>query len=92
MANISIHSLISGRVQGVWYRASTVEKAKALGLRGWVKNLSDGRVECLACGDEADVKALCDWFWQGSPLSKVTDVTCEEVVWQDFDDFKQIRS
>lgn len=91
MANISIRSFISGRVQGVWYRASTVEKAKTLGLTGWVKNLSDGRVECFASGDEDKIKLLCDWFWQGSPLSNVTEVTSEQETWEEFSEFKEIR-
>lgn len=65
---------ISGRVQGVWYRQSTLERATALGLTGWVRNLPDGRVEVLACGDTAKVESLRDWLWQGPPMASVSDV------------------
>ncbi len=70
-------SFVSGRVQGVFYRASCVRKAESLGLRGYARNLADGRVEVLACGDEARVNELLGWLWQGSPASKVTDVATE---------------
>jgi acylphosphatase len=70
-------SFVSGRVQGVFYRASCVRKAESLGLRGYARNLADGRVEVLACGDEARVNELVSWLWQGSPASKVTDVATE---------------
>ncbi|HET7175306.1 MAG TPA: acylphosphatase [Gammaproteobacteria bacterium] len=66
--------LVSGRVQGVFYRASTAERARALGVTGHAKNLPDGRVEVLACGEEATVAALCEWLWQGPPAAKVTAV------------------
>jgi acylphosphatase len=65
---------VSGRVQGVFYRASTAERARALGLTGYAKNLSDGRVEVLACGAEPGVRQLCEWLWQGPPAAKVTGV------------------
>jgi acylphosphatase len=66
--------LVSGRVQGVFYRASTAERARALGVTGYAKNLADGRVEVLACGEEAAVKELCGWLWEGSPAAKVEAV------------------
>ena len=58
--------LVSGKVQGVFYRASTAERARELGVTGYAKNLPDGRVEVLACGDEAAVQQLLDWL--KSPL------------------------
>ncbi len=70
--------LISGRVQGVFYRASTAERARALAVTGYAKNLPDGRVEVLACGEEAAVKELCDWLWQGPPAAKVEAVAIED--------------
>jgi acylphosphatase len=70
-------SFVSGRVQGVFYRATCVRKAESLGLAGFARNLSDGRVEVLACGDEAAVNELVAWLWEGSPASKVTDVATE---------------
>jgi acylphosphatase len=70
-------SFVSGRVQGVFYRATCVRKAESLGLAGFARNLSDGRVEVLACGDEAAVNEFVAWLWEGSPASKVTDVATE---------------
>lgn len=70
-------SFVSGRVQGVFYRATCVRKAQALGLTGHARNLADGRVEVLACGDGAAVNTFVAWLWQGSPASKVTDVATE---------------
>jgi acylphosphatase len=68
---------VSGRVQGVFYRATCVRKAESLGLTGYARNLSDGRVEVLACGEEAAVDEFVAWLWEGSPASKVSDVATE---------------
>ena len=54
--------LVSGRVQGVFYRASAQQRAQELGVRGYARNLSDGRVEVLACGEAASVQAFVDWL------------------------------
>jgi acylphosphatase len=72
-------SFVSGRVQGVFYRATCVRQARSLGLRGFARNLADGRVEVLACGEAAAVDALVAWLWEGSPASKVTAVESAEV-------------
>lgn len=72
--------VVSGRVQGVWFRATTREQARRLGVTGWARNLHDGRVEVLACGEPAAVEALCDWLWDGPPLAQVTQVSCETVL------------
>ena len=74
------HIWVSGRVQGVYYRATTVEVARRLRLKGWVRNLPDGRVEIVAEGPEDALKALIDWCWEGPPLARVEDV---EVVWEE---------
>jgi acylphosphatase len=71
--------LVSGRVQGVFYRASTRARALELGVTGHARNLPDGRVEVLACGAPQAVEALCRWLWQGSPASHVTSVEAESV-------------
>jgi acylphosphatase len=76
---IARRCLVAGRVQGVFYRASTRQRARELGVTGYARNLADGRVEVLACGEAAAVHALCDWLWQGSPASHVTSVQVEEL-------------
>ena len=70
--------LVSGKVQGVFYRASTAERARALGITGYAKNLPDGRVEVLACGEEAKVQELIDWLWKGPPAAKVQGVEAQD--------------
>lgn len=72
-----LRCLVSGRVQGVYYRASTQRRAQTLGLSGWVRNLSDGNVELVAMGAEHALRALEDWLWQGPPHAQVTGVRCE---------------
>jgi acylphosphatase len=70
---------VSGRVQGVFYRASTRQRAQELGCRGYARNLVDGRVEVLAIGEPAAVHALIEWLRQGPPAAHVTDVHCTEL-------------
>jgi len=65
---------VSGRVQGVFFRASTRQQALQLGLRGYAKNLPDGRVEVVAVGDSTALQALRQWLWQGPPAANVIDV------------------
>ncbi len=72
------HYWISGRVQGVFYRASTQEKAQSLGLKGWIKNLPDGRVETVACGSEEILAKLEVWLHQGPPTAKVDRVEIKQ--------------
>lgn len=69
-----VHVVISGRVQGVWFRAGTKEKADELGLTGWVKNTSTGDVEAVFEGDEPAVREMLVWCRRGPPLAKVTAV------------------
>jgi acylphosphatase len=66
--------LVGGRVQGVFFRATAARRARELGLHGHARNLPDGRVEVLACGDEAAVSTFGEWLWTGSSASKVTSV------------------
>jgi acylphosphatase len=70
---------VHGRVQGVWYRAGTAERARSLGVKGHARNLADGTVEVLAVGSIAAVDALIEWLWEGTPLAQVTDVVVEDV-------------
>ncbi len=71
--------LVSGRVQGVFYRASTRDKARELGVRGHARNLPDGRVEVLAVGRLEGVHALVSWLWTGPPAARVTAVEVEDL-------------
>ena len=66
--------LVGGRVQGVFYRATAARRARELGIDGYARNLPDGRVEVLACGDEAVVGIFVEWLWTGSSASRVTSV------------------
>lgn len=75
---ITRHLRIHGRVQGVYYRASMVEAARRLGLRGWVRNRLDGSVEALAQGPADAVQALIDWAHQGPPAAHVQAVQVGE--------------
>lgn len=76
---ICLRCLVTGRVQGVFFRESTRQEAESLGVTGSAANLPDGRVEVLACGEEPSVRALVDWLWQGPRLAEVEDVKVEEV-------------
>ena len=70
---------VSGRVQGVFFRASARSRARELGVTGHARNLPDGRVEVLACGPAAAVEALRAWLWEGPPAAQVTAVEVEDV-------------
>lgn len=74
----TVRCTVEGRVQGVFYRASTSERAAELGVSGWVRNLDDGRVELAASGDAEAVEALVSWLWDGPPGAEVTAVTVAE--------------
>jgi acylphosphatase len=66
--------LVGGRVQGVFYRATTARRAHELAISGYARNLPDGRVEVLACGEDDAVHSFVNWLWIGSSASKVTSV------------------
>ena len=70
---------VGGKVQGVWYRASAREQAVRLGLRGYARNLDDGRVEVLAIGGDDAIAALEKWLWEGPRLARVTEVVREDL-------------
>ncbi len=77
MDAVCAHFVVSGRVQGVNFRAATRAAARGLDLRGWVRNLSDGDVELLACGNATAVDQLERWLWEGPPAARVTHVRRE---------------
>jgi acylphosphatase len=70
---------VSGRVQGVFYRATVARRARELGIDGYACNLPDGRVEVLACGSQAALDSFMVALWTGSSASRVTDVSAETV-------------
>lgn len=74
-----IRCYVTGRVQGVFFRASTRDRARQLGLTGSAVNLPDGRVEVLACGEQAALDVMREWLWQGPPQANVSDVQVEKV-------------
>ena len=70
--------VVEGRVQGVFYRATAARRAHELGIRGHARNLADGRVEVLACGESDAVQAFVSWLWIGSSASKVSAVVTSD--------------
>lgn len=77
------HVFVSGKVQGVYYRANTRETARDKGVEGWVRNLDDGRVEAVFEGEKGTVETMVEWCHEGSPRAEVEDV---EVNWEDATD------
>jgi acylphosphatase len=74
---IARHLIVTGRVQGVFFRLETRRAAERLGVKGWVRNLPDGAVEALLEGDRQAVEALIDWCRQGPPGARVDAVQVE---------------
>ncbi len=80
-----IHVKISGKVQGVFFRAETCEEGRKLGLTGWVRNMEDGGVEAVAQGEEDRLQHFITWCWDGPDGAHVENVDTE---WRDqLDDF-----
>ena len=77
---LRVHVIVSGRVQNVWFRASTQQRARALGIGGWVQNLPDGRVEAVFEGENARVRRALDFIETGPPGARVDDVVVEEAL------------
>ena len=83
-----IHAFVSGMVQGVFFRSETRRIAKNLGVKGWVKNLLDGRVEVLAEGEKDKIDDLIDFLSQGPAAARVDKVDIERQNYKDeFEDF-----
>ena len=74
-----VQARISGRVQGVWYRAWTEKQAIARHLRGWVRNLSDGSVEAVFAGERAQVEAMLDACRQGPTEARVLNIEIQVI-------------
>ncbi|MBN2603301.1 MAG: acylphosphatase [Candidatus Thermoplasmatota archaeon] len=69
-----VQVIISGRVQGVWFRANTKNKAEQLGITGWVRNTNNGKVEALFEGEDEVLEKMLKWCNHGPPMAEVTDV------------------
>lgn len=91
MNKAAIHVWVSGRVQGVSYRYYTKLKAEELGIKGWVRNLSDGRVEAWFEGSKEQLQAIAQWCASGSPMAMVTGVEQETETAQGMKDFQILR-
>ena len=76
------HLFIKGKVQGVFFRANTVEKAKETGVNGWVKNLPDGRVEAVFEGSSEEVQEMIDWCTEGPEAASVESI---DIQWEEPD-------
>ena len=88
---VRAHVTITGYVQGVFFRHSTAQRARAAGLTGWVKNLADGRVEALIQGEREPVERLVAWCEHGPPHASVERIEVEwETVSGDFSGFQTL--
>jgi acylphosphatase len=78
---VRAHVFVNGRVQGVFFRTETQDEAVRRGVAGWVRNLSDGRVEAVFEGEKDKVESLVEFCRRGPPGARVTNV---EITWSDF--------
>ena len=76
---VCLRCIVNGRVQGVFFRASTQQHAQSLGITGYARNLADGSVEVLACGKQSAVEQLRGWLWHGPANARVDQVMCSEM-------------
>lgn len=77
-----VRCFVSGRVQGVFFRASAAREAQQLGITGYARNLPDGRVEVLACGGADALERFRAWLRRGPSAAEVSDLTCEPQAYQ----------
>ena len=92
MSSVTRKVRVEGRVQGVWYRGWTVDKAKGLGLSGWVRNRRDGSVEAVFRGSETAVAEMLRLCGEGPPAAHVTGVTVTDIFDPVEDCFVQLRT
>ncbi|MEX0619535.1 MAG: acylphosphatase [Pseudohongiellaceae bacterium] len=79
MSTVCLQGTVTGRVQGVFFRAETRNKALELGVGGWVRNREDGSVELLICGAQTQVDAMRRWLANGPPMARVDQVSLQPV-------------
>jgi acylphosphatase len=87
----TISITVKGKVQGVYYRQTTREKARALGINGTVSNLSDGSVKIFATGTKEQLDKLLAWCRQGPPRADVSNIEWKEEELRPFDNFMVLR-
>ncbi|MCK5784807.1 MAG: acylphosphatase [Desulfobacterales bacterium] len=89
---ISVHVVLSGRVQGVFFRMETRQAAERFGVNGWVRNRADGTVEAVFEGESEKVDLAVDWCKKGPPMASVSNIKIDEIEYTgDYMDFS-IRS
>ncbi len=81
--NVSYIAHISGRVQGVYFRASSQQQAIEYSLSGYARNLADGDVEVLLCGEEGNIEKMLAWLAHGPDQAQVTEIQHKKVPWQE---------
>lgn len=87
-----LYCLVSGRVQGVCFRAETQSQANRLGLTGWTRNLPDGRVEVVAFGPSASLDELRTWLKKGPSLAHVLKLECESIDFEAHESFDVLKT
>jgi len=87
----TVHLVIKGKVQGVFFRATAKDVAQALDLKGWVKNTPEGDVEVLATGDEDAIRQFIEWSKRGPDKAVVSSVAVTSLNEKSFDDFRIVR-
>lgn len=89
-ARIAVRVVISGRVQGVWYRGWTVDRARASGLCGWVRNRNDGTVEAVFAGSPDGVEAMISECRNGPPAARVDAISRVDAIDEGWTGFSQL--
>ncbi len=84
----TLHLIIQGKVQGVFYRVSARKKAIEIGISGWIKNTPEHHVEVMARGTEAQLQQFIEWCKQGPPKARVDNIITEKAAEHYFDEFK----
>lgn len=87
----TVHLIVSGKVQGVFFRANAKDLADEIGITGWVKNCEDGNVEAMAQGSEEQLQKFVEWCKKGPPKAIVTDVKIATADAELFEEFSVIR-
>ena len=87
----TVSIIVTGKVQGVFYRQSTKEKANELGIKGEVKNMPDENVHIIATGTKEQISKLAEWCWQGPPRAIVKNVIVQEAPLKEFEKFRIAR-